>query len=356
MKLLVVIVNYRTPGLTIDCLASLAAAGGLPPDSRVVVTDNLSGDDSVRRIGDAIDERGWQAWAQLMPLPRNGGFAYGNNEAIRPALAGPDKPEFVLLLNSDTQVYPGALQTLVDFLEQHPAAAMVGSRLEDPDGTAQASTFRFPSLWSELDEALRLGPIHRLLSRFVTLLPTPTSATQVDWVAGASLCVRREVFDTIGLLDDNYFLYYEETDFCLRAARAGFSCWYEPKSRVTHFVGQSTGVTVREQALPPAEVLVRFTPPIFSAQSRPSIHGAARRRMGAQLSARAPAIAIAPQTGLRSAPTVARLRSQQRVRARLQQLVGRHLTAGVPFHSTLHCGSACFKASTVAAVTGVLRQ
>jgi len=250
LKLLVVIVNYRTPALTIDCLGSLAAEGGLPADSRVVVTDNLSGDDSVRRIGAAIEERGWQAWAQLMPLARNGGFAYGNNEAIRPALAGADKPEFVLLLNSDTQVYPGALQTLVDFLEQHPEAAMVGSRLEDPDGTAQFSTFRFPSLWSELDEALRIGPIHRLLSRFVTLLPTPTSAAQVDWVAGASLCIRREVFDTIGLLDDDYFLYYEETDFCLRAARAGFTCWYEPKSRVMHLIGQSTGVTVRDQALP----------------------------------------------------------------------------------------------------------
>ena len=250
MKLLVVIVNYRTPGLTVDCLASLAAPGGLPADSGVVVTDNLSGDDSVRRIGDAIAERGWQAWATLQPLPRNGGFAYGNNEAIRPALAGPDKPEFVLLLNSDTQVYPGALQALIDYLEDHPEAGMVGSRLEDPDGTPQASTFRFPSLWSELDEALRIGPIHRLLSRFVTLLPTPTTATQVDWVAGASLCIRREVFDRVGLLDDGYFLYYEETDFCLRAARAGFTCWYEPKSRVTHFVGQSTGVTVRDQALP----------------------------------------------------------------------------------------------------------
>ncbi|MCE9607254.1 MAG: glycosyltransferase family 2 protein, partial [Planctomycetia bacterium] len=250
VKVLVVVVNYRTPALTIDCLASLAGVDGLPADSRVVVTDNASGDDSTTRIQAAIDEHGWSKWAALKPLPRNGGFAYGNNEAIRPALLARDRPEFVLLLNSDTRVHAGAIRSLVEFLENHPAAAMVGSRLEDPDGTAQFSTFRFPSLWSELDESLRIGPVHRLLQRFVTLVPTPEKAARVDWVAGASLLIRREVFDTIGLLDDGYFLYYEETDFCLRAARAGFSCWYEPKSRVMHLIGQSTGVTVRGQALP----------------------------------------------------------------------------------------------------------
>jgi N-acetylglucosaminyl-diphospho-decaprenol L-rhamnosyltransferase len=250
VKLLVVILNYRTPQLTIDCLNSLAAEGGLPEGARVVVTDGASGDDSVSRIQAAIDEHGWQAWATLQPLDHNGGFAYGNNAAIRPALASDDPPEYVLLLNSDTQVRAAAVQTLVDFLEQHPDAAMVGSRLEDPDGTSQFSTFRFPSLWSELDEALRIGPLHRLLKRFVTLIPTPETACQVDWVAGASLLIRREVFEAIGLLDDGYFLYYEEADFCLRAARAGFSCWYEPRSRVMHLIGQSTGVTVRGQALP----------------------------------------------------------------------------------------------------------
>lgn len=250
MNVLVVIVNYKTPVLAIDCLESLAAADGLPADSRVVVTDNLSPDDSVARIQTAIDEHGWSKWAKLMPLPRNGGFAYGNNEAIRPALLDRDRPDYVLLLNSDTRVYPGAIRTLVEFLQSHPEAGMVGSRLEDPDGTCQFSTFRFPSFWSEMDESLRLGPLHRLLKDRVTLVPTPAEAAPVDWVAGASLLIRREVFDTIGLLDDGFFLYYEETDFCLRAARAGFPCWYEPKSRVMHLIGQSTGVTVRGQALP----------------------------------------------------------------------------------------------------------
>lgn len=250
MKLLVVIVNYRTPALTIDCLRSLAAPGGLPEGASVVVTDNASGDDSIPRIQAAIAENDWSRRVALRPLSNNGGFAYGNNEAIRPALAAADPPQYVLLLNSDTLVRSGAVQALVDFLERHPQAGMVGSRLEDPDGTPQASTFRFPSLLSELDETLRFGPLHRLWNRYVTLVPTPPTACRVDWVAGASLLIRREVFDTVGLLDDGYFLYYEETDFCRRAARAGFSCWYEPQSRVVHLVGKSTGVTVRGRSLP----------------------------------------------------------------------------------------------------------
>ncbi|MBL8825681.1 MAG: glycosyltransferase family 2 protein [Planctomycetaceae bacterium] len=250
MKLLVVIVNYRTARLTIDCLQSLAAEGALPVGGRVVVTDNASGDDSVATIQAAIDAHGWGAWASLMPLPKNGGFAYGNNAAIRAARESDDPPEYVWLLNSDTLVHPGAVQTLITYLERHPTVGMVGSRLEDPDGTPQCSVFRFPSLLSELDEALRVGFVHRLLVNHVILRPIPTEACPADWVAGASLLVRREVFDAIGLLDEGYFLYYEEVDFCLRAARANWPCAYEPASRVVHLVGQSSGVTVRDQALP----------------------------------------------------------------------------------------------------------
>ncbi|MBL9082361.1 MAG: glycosyltransferase family 2 protein [Planctomycetales bacterium] len=247
MQTLVVIVNYRTARLTVDCLASLATEGSAPAALRAVVVDNASGDGSVEAIREAVASRGWSAWAEVVDAGRNGGFSFGNNEAIRAALESSDAPQYVLLLNSDTVVRPGAVQTLVRFLETHPEAAMVGSRLEDPDGTPQASTFRFPSIRSELAEAAKLGPLDRLLSKHVVFAGVPSEVCQVDWVAGASLLVRREVFEKVGLLDENYFLYYEEVDFCLRAARGGFSCWYEPASRVVHFVGASTGVTSRSQ-------------------------------------------------------------------------------------------------------------
>jgi serine acetyltransferase len=115
--------------------------------------------------------------------------------------------------------------------------------LEDPDTTPQRSAFRFPSLASEIDAGLKLGFVSKLLDRWVVAPPVVDEACQTDWVAGASMMVRTNVFDQIGLMDERYFLYFEEVDFCFQAARYGWSCWYVPESRVVHFVGQSTGVT-----------------------------------------------------------------------------------------------------------------
>jgi GT2 family glycosyltransferase len=246
MNLLIVIVNYRTADLTVDCLRSLADEVNRLSDVRVVVTDNQSGDDSPTRIQQAIDDNGWSGWASLMPLARNGGFAYGNNEAIRPALASDNPPDLVLLLNPDTVIRPEAVKELVDFMQHNPGAGIAGSRLEDPDGTPQRSAFRFHSIRSELDDGLRLGFVSRLLQNQCVAPPVRDDTHQTDWVAGASMIVRREVFDAIGLMDEGYFMYYEEVDFCLRANRAGWPCWYVPASRVVHLVGQASGVTVQK--------------------------------------------------------------------------------------------------------------
>ena len=243
IPLLVVIVNYRTPALTIDCLRSLVSEVQSLPGTRVVVTDNKSGDASVEQIGNAIETEGWGEWALLMPLERNGGFAYGNNAAIRPALQSTNPPPYILLLNPDTVVRPGALKALVDFMNEHPDVGIAGSRLEEPDGTPQSSAFRFHTALSELDTGLNLGVASKLLSKWVVWPPISNENCQTDWVAGASMIIRREVFETAGLMDEEYFMYYEEMDFCLQAKRAGWSCWYVPQSRVVHLVGQSSGVT-----------------------------------------------------------------------------------------------------------------
>jgi GT2 family glycosyltransferase len=243
MRLLIVIVNYRTAQLTSDCLRSLAPEVTALPATKVVVTDNASGDDSVARLTGASRDNGWGAWCDVSPLDRNGGFAWGNNEAIRPALASSDPPDYVLLLNPDTVVRPGALGALLEFMDANPTVGIAGSRLEDPDGTAQRSAFRFPGVLSELENGVRLSLVSKALRRFVVAPPPPQQVCRVDWVAGASMIVRRAVFDAIGLLDEQYFMYYEEVDFCLRASRAGWPCWYVPASRVVHLVGQSSGVT-----------------------------------------------------------------------------------------------------------------
>ena len=242
MRLLIVIVNYRTAALTVDCLASLATEVAAP-GARVVVTDNQSGDDSVSRISTAIAVNHWSDWAAVQPLERNGGFAYGNNAAIAPALRSSAPPDYVLLLNPDTVVRPGALGALMEFMDQHRAVGIAGSRLEDPDGTPQISAFRFHSILSELESGLRLGFISRRLAKKVVAPPVPAQSVPTDWVAGASMMIRREVFESIGLLDEGYFMYFEEVDFCLRARRAGWPCWYVPGSRVVHLVGQASGVT-----------------------------------------------------------------------------------------------------------------
>jgi GT2 family glycosyltransferase len=241
--LLVVILNYRTADLTIDCLDSLADEIRAIPGSYVVVTDNASNDGSVEKIASAIDTNQWHAWVKLMPLEHNGGFAFGNNAAIRPALESTVLCPYVLLLNPDTVILPGAVKTLLAFMNDRPDVGIAGSRLEDLDKTSQQSAFRFPNVMGELDFGLRLGVASKLLSRWAVVPEIADCPHQTDWVAGASMIIRREVFESIGLLDENYFMYFEEVDFCLRAHRAGWSCWYVPESHVVHFVGQSSGVT-----------------------------------------------------------------------------------------------------------------
>jgi GT2 family glycosyltransferase len=237
MRLLIVIVNYRTGGLTVDCLRSVAPQ--IAPDMRCVIVDNLSGDDSVDLIRRAVGENGWN-WASVHEATRNGGFAFGNNEAIRSALQSNDPPEFVLLLNPDTVLREGAIEALLGFAAAHPNVGIAGSRLEDPDGTVQISAFRFHTIASEFERGMRLGLITKLLSSKIVAPPAPTEPAQTDWVAGASMLIRRESFENPGLLDERYFMYFEEVDFCLAAKRAGFETWYVPASRVVHLVGAAS--------------------------------------------------------------------------------------------------------------------
>jgi GT2 family glycosyltransferase len=238
----IVIVNYRTPGLVVDCLRSLAGDRLTERGLRVVVVDNASGDDSVATLLNAIRKDGWD-WVSLLPLDRNGGFAFGNNAAFRELLGEENPPGYIWLLNPDTIVRPGAATALIAFMEAHPEAGIAGSRLEFPDGTPQTAAFRFPSLLGELEDTVRLGPVSRALRNFRVPIPARNVEHRCGWVNGASMIVRREVFDCIGLMDDGFFLYFEETDFCRRARDAGWPVWHVPASRVVHLEGQSTGVT-----------------------------------------------------------------------------------------------------------------
>ncbi|UVO51485.1 glycosyltransferase family 2 protein [Sphingomonas sp. SUN019] len=238
----VVIVNYRTGALVVDCLKSLAVEVAATPGLRATVVDNASGDGSCGVIAAAIAAHGWGEWADLLPSPVNGGFACGNNLAVRVLLDRTDPPDLFWLLNPDTRVVPGAVRALSDFLRDHPEAGIAGSALIEGDGVLWPYAFRFPTILSETERGARLGAVSRLLAGRSVLRRMPPVAAPVDWVSGASMVVRRAVFESVGLMDESYFLYFEETDFCLQARKAGWQTWYVPHGSVVHIAGQSTGL------------------------------------------------------------------------------------------------------------------
>jgi N-acetylglucosaminyl-diphospho-decaprenol L-rhamnosyltransferase len=238
----IVIVNYRTADLAVDCLHSIAAQIAEFPGLHTVVVDNASGDGSVEKLMGAIDREGWQGWASVLPCDRNGGFAFGNNAGIGEALRSTCHVDYVMLLNPDTIVHSGAIRVLFDFMESHQRVGIAGSRLENAEGAAECSAHTAPSPLGELESGARLGILSRVLQRYAVSLPMQEAAHECDWVSGASLIVRRKVFEEISELDEGYFLYFEEVDFCLRARKAGWQIWFVPESRVVHLEGASTGI------------------------------------------------------------------------------------------------------------------
>lgn len=247
-SVLIAIVNYRTGPLVVECLASLSTemAGGL--NAHAVVVDNASGDDSIGCISQAIRERGWTDRVTIAAAPVNGGFAYGNNLAVLRGVGSGMRPDYIWLLNPDTRVRPGALPALLAFMESHPRAGIAGTLLEEANGAPWPYSFRFPSLLGELERGARLGILSRLLRKHAVPRRMEDGEERTDWVSGASMFIRRDLFEASGGMDEGYFLYFEETDFCLQAQRLGWECWFVPSARVLHIAGQSTGVTGSDAA------------------------------------------------------------------------------------------------------------
>ncbi|MBL0275013.1 MAG: glycosyltransferase family 2 protein, partial [Anaeromyxobacter sp.] len=252
MKLLIIVLNYRTAGLTVDCLRSLRAEVVSTPGFRVTVIDNGSGGDDLAVLRRAVADNGWGAWAEVVASPENLGFTGGNNLVIRAALASADRPELFLLLNSDTVAEPGAVGALVSFLAARPRVGIAGSALLSAAGSLQASPFRFQGIASELDRGLQIGLVSRLLRPWAVVMPPQPQACAVDWVSGASMLLRRSMLEEVGLLDEGLFTYFDDVDLCLRARRAGWETWYVPESRVVHLEGASSGISQRELRRRPA--------------------------------------------------------------------------------------------------------
>lgn len=243
-SVLTIILNWRTPEMTLKAAeAARLAMNGI--EGAISIVDNASGDGSAEAIEAAIAARGWGTGTtpvRLIRSPRNGGFGAGNNVGIRAGLPGGVRPDYAFILNSDAFPAPDAIRALLAHLEANPATGFAGSFIHGPEGDPHRTAFRFPSIAGEFEASVRFGPISRLLARHIVAQPIPTSTTQVDWLAGASLMMRSSVLERIGLFDEGFFLYFEETELCRRAARAGWPTDYVVESRVAHIGSVSTGM------------------------------------------------------------------------------------------------------------------
>jgi hypothetical protein len=198
----------------------------------VIVVDNASTDGSRKMLEQEFPQ------VKRINNSENRGFAAANNQGIVKA-AG----KYVLLLNSDTVILNDALQKTADFMEQHPKAAIVGCKLLNPDRTLQPSCRSFPSVWNIFTESFFLYKLfkrNKLFGQYYMSHFDHNALREVDVVMGAFMLIRREVFEKIGLLDEDYFMYAEETDFCYRAHRAGFKTFFCPEAAIIHIGGGST--------------------------------------------------------------------------------------------------------------------
>jgi N-acetylglucosaminyl-diphospho-decaprenol L-rhamnosyltransferase len=238
---LIVTVNYKTSRLVIDLILSLTTEVTNLGHTHMVIVDNASGDDSVDYIQKFIDTNSLD-WVTVMSSSDNVGFAAGNNLAINSMFSKGVTAKRIWFLNPDTKVRPQAGSELIKAINEKKLH-IVGSRLEDEDGTFQCSYFNFPGIISELSEGLGLGIFDRLVRKYLVRKPPSNSSLQTDWLSGASFMVSNEYIERVGLIDDDYFLYFEELDFCLQGKRNNMHCWYIPSSKVYHAVGAATGIS-----------------------------------------------------------------------------------------------------------------
>ena len=235
-EMIVSIINYRTADMTIACIESvLAHTGGL--DLAVAVIDNRSDDGSAEAIEAWIARQPPGLPVRLVRSATNSGFSGGHNQGFA---TGP--AESYLVLNSDALVRDGALPARLAALRSDPAVGLVAPRLEDPDGTPQRSCFRCPSPLSEVIRGAEISLVTRVLGRWDISLPQDPPPESIGWVSFACVLLRGSMVGTLGPMDEGYFMYCEDIDYCLSARRAGWRIRYLPKARVVHLRGGSAPV------------------------------------------------------------------------------------------------------------------
>jgi GT2 family glycosyltransferase len=241
--ILTVILNYKTADMTLKAAkAADTAMDGIK--GAITIVDNDSQDGSYEAILAEIETGSWpgNVPVQVLASGRNGGFGYGNNVGILAGLPDGTQPDYVYLLNSDAFPAANAIRILADHLDTHPQTSFAGSHLHGEDGEGHLSAFRFPTIASEFEGAARTGFVSKMFQKSSVWMPIPDFTGPVDWLAGASVMMRQSALDEIGLFDERFFLYFEETELFLRAARHGHRSDFVHQSHVAHIGGATTGM------------------------------------------------------------------------------------------------------------------
>ncbi|MGI8906041.1 MAG: glycosyltransferase family 2 protein [Candidatus Sumerlaeaceae bacterium] len=231
VRLSIIIVNWNTRDLLCACLDSLRSVLD-DPGHEVLVVDNGSSDGSVEMVRTEF------AAVRLLSLNQNLGFSRGNNVALAQA-----RGKYLMLLNSDTEIIGDALETMCNFLDQNPTVGALGPQLLNPDGTVQLSCRTFPSyktaLFHRKSLITKLFPRNRFSQQYLMTGIGHGKTMEVDWVIGACLMTRRAVVEQVGLLDEEFFMYAEDVDWCYRMRLAGWAIVYVPEAQVLHHYEKS---------------------------------------------------------------------------------------------------------------------
>ena len=254
-KVCVVILNYRRAPLTVDCLKALAGEMDSNPDRCAIVIDNGSDDHSGDALEAALIENQWASWLTLVRSPVNRGFAGGNNLGFTTIDA-----ENYLLLNSDTRVTPGSIARLLQTLDERPDVGVIGPRLQSVEGEPHCSCFRYRTPMSEFLSAAGTSVLDRMFSRYEVAMGVFDEPMEPQWLSYACIMIRRAVVQQVGLMDDEYFMYFEDIDYSRRIRAAGWKILHEPRANVVHLRGGTSSVK--------AAMLARARVPRYYYESR----------------------------------------------------------------------------------------
>jgi len=226
MDLSIVILNYKTKNLVKQCIKGIKMQN-LPMEHETIVVDNASGDD----VGDMLLEKFPDI--KFIQSEENQGYAAGNNLGIKQA-----QGRYILILNPDVAVWENSIERLHKFMEENRDVAVAGPKLINPDKTRQYSCYRFPRFLTPIYRRTPLGKLSfakKDLENYLMKDFDHGSNKEVDWLLGACWLVRKEAIDKVGLMDERFFLYFEDIDWCKRFWQSGYKVYYVPEAKMVHY-------------------------------------------------------------------------------------------------------------------------